>query len=162
MDLKIKEGIMPSQIRQLIKYSNFDELIIKTTSDRKRFSDQASVDKWLKKKRVIYTLNDVENKLMGIIWFGKEVNPSKDKKYNITFAIRLYEFARGKGYAKKFMTEAITKFKLTSEYKNRTGGFWLITNSDNLPAIKAYEHFGFKKIPYENSESKVLMVTSNL
>ena len=162
MNLKITEKMTPTQMRQLIKHSNFDEIIIKSTNDRERFSDQASVDKWLKKKRKFYILIDEEDKLMGIIWFGKETIPTKDKKYSITFAIRLYEGNRGKGYAKKFMKEAITKFKLTSEYKKRTGGFWLITNPDNLPAIKAYEYFGFKKIPYEDSEGRILMATKDL
>jgi ribosomal protein S18 acetylase RimI-like enzyme len=163
MNLKINEGITPSQIEELIIYSTSDELIRKTTTDTKRFKNLTTTKKWLLKNRKIYTLVNNENRLMGIIWFGKKEMPNENNKYNMTFSIRLYASARGKGLAKIFIKEAIEKYKTTIEYKeNSEKRFWLITNSDNLAAIKTYKYFGFKEIPYRKEKNRIIMVTDLL
>lgn len=92
---------------------------------------------------------------------GHLILPDKFNKssYGITFAIRIYADARGKGYAKTFMESAFEKYKSTSDYEHDLAkGIWLITNSDNLPAISAYKKFGFRKILEENNTGRVLMV----
>ena len=93
----------------------------------------------------------------------KDIIPTGEKSYGITFAIRLYKDARGIGYAKTFMKNAIEKYKETDEYKNNPEkGVWLVTNSDNLPAIKTYRHFGFKSATYEKEKGRVLMKVKKL
>lgn len=157
MKLKVTEEISPSQVKDLINYSNTDELILKTTKDSARFKDKNTFDDWSKKNRKIYTLSDEKGKLLGIIWFGKKQIPNGNGKFGITFAIRIYAEARGKGNAKPFMEEAFGKYKQTKEYKeNPAKGIWLETRTDNIAAIKAYERFGFREI--ETKEYRVLMV----
>lgn len=163
MELKITDGITSSQIQDLINYSNTDGLILKTTRDNTRFKDKSAYDSWSKKNRKIYTITDEADKLLGIIWFGVEKIPSEvsgENKYGITFAIRIYGDARGHGNAKPFLQEAFRRYKETSEYKeNPAKGFWLETNSDNLPAVAAYKRFGFEVISEENG--RILMILEN-
>lgn len=167
MAIKISEGLTDSQIFDLINYSNTDPLIIETTSDKNRFKDINSFKIWVSKNRKIYALTDENEKLHGIIWFGYKKLPSnvklpngfKESNYRITVAIRIYKQLRGKGYANSFMTEALEKFKNTMIYKNSPAkGIWIITNSDNIPALKAYEKFGFKKIETINEINRTVLI----
>lgn len=167
MNLKITEGITSEQINDLINYSNSDELILKTTRDDSRFRDKTAVKLWLKKNRKIYTLSNDRDKLLGIIWFGKEKMPDINhlpknfyrSKYGITFAIRIYADARGKGNAKPFMKSAFEKYKKTEEYKNNPSkGIWLETQKDNIAALASYKNFGFSEIDDPDLNGKVIMI----
>jgi ribosomal protein S18 acetylase RimI-like enzyme len=156
MELKITEGITPSQIQDLIGYSNNDELILQTTKDKSRFANEKTVKAWLAKERKIYCLVNKTNKLLGIIWFGEEKMPTG--AMGITFAIRIYADARGKGNAKPFMKEAFARFKNSPEYeKSESKIFWLETNSDNNAAIASYKSFGFKEVKFKNKFGRILM-----
>lgn len=151
-NLKISQKLTEIQIAQLIAYSNSDPLIIINTNDKERFKNRTSFKEWLRKKRKIYCLTDKNKNLLGIIWFGikqipKEINLENFNisPYSITFSIRLYANARGKGLSQGFIKKALELYKKTNEYlENPQKGMWLVTNSDNIGAIKTYEKIGFK------------------
>lgn len=153
----IKKGLSAKVLKQLLVFSRTDAVVIKHTSDSKRFKDKEAFQAWQKQGRVIYSLVDKEGNLKGIIWFGKKVIDSKEfplapkierKKYSFTFAIRLYGNARGKDLALPFMKAAFADFGQK--------GIWLETGKDNLPALKTYRRFGFH--PLAENKEKILMV----
>ncbi len=146
--MQITKGISKRQISQLIKYSQTDPQILKFTGDKRRFSSLAKFDKW-SKNRVIYTLTDKSKNLLGIVWFGN--------KNGITFAIRTYPPARGKGYSVKFLTNTLKSFLKSEDYKKMGGGrIWLETHIDNLPAINLYQRTGWKE-KSEKSGKKIFV-----
>lgn len=169
MQLLYKEGITEKQIEQLIKYSQVDELVKLNTGDAVRFKDKTSFNEWKKIKRKIYTLTNPEGELLGIIWFRTMILPLNknfiqnfDKeKYGITFAIRIYGNARGKGYAKDFLNWAFKEYLKTKDYlKNPSKGFYLETRKDNVTAIKLYGKFGFNVISKPDENERVIMIQS--
>lgn len=111
-------------------------------------------------------MSDPEGNLMGIVWLGEEQIPSKDfmvdfneDEFGITFAIRIYEGARGKGLANRFMKEAIAIFKSTEKYRGfKNKGIWLEVTHDNIPAVRAYERSGFKRVTDPDGSDKILMI----
>ena len=108
-----------------------------------RFKDEKSYRSWADKKRVIYLLADSKNgDLAGIIWFGKRNNPKIDKKYSITFGIRLYEGYLGKGLSKPLMKASHSNVKniFSSKY------IWLDYDANNFIAGKAYKSFGYEEL----------------
>lgn len=164
MDFKISEGITLSQIQDLIYYSREDSLIKQTTTDSKRFKDKKTANLWLKNRNV-YTLSD-EEKLYGILWFGDKEMPDANypadfnpKKYGITFGIRIYDKARGKGFSQKLYTEGIDLYKQTEDYKKILNKkIWLSTNANNYIAVSLYKKIGFKEITRDLKRGKILMV----
>lgn len=134
--MSVKRGLTSSQIEQLIQITKLDPLIKKFTNDAKRFRDLETFQTWQKGK-TIYVLIDKGGQLLGVIWFGKKRHPLAPG-CSYTFAIRTYPPARGKGYALKFMKKAFEDFK--------PNGVWLMTRDNNLPAIRLYEKFGFRKV----------------
>lgn len=132
----VSKSITQDQIRKLIIRTQIDPQIKKYTHDSKRFKNLTTFRKWQKGK-TIYTLSGKNGELLGLIWFGKKRNVLAPG-YAFTFAIRIYPPIRGKGYAFKFMKEVFTDFKHQD--------VWLTTRRDNLPAIRLYKKFGFRKI----------------
>jgi len=165
--LKVCQGLTLRQINELIKFSNTDPLILSTTHDKERFKDKQAFDAWHQKERKIYTLIDTNKKLCGIVWFGiknmpKNIHYSSSLEtdhYTITFAIRLYENARGKGLSKYFIDHAWELYRKTDEYyKNSNKGIWLETNINNFAAVSAYKKVGFKLVSKPDLSGQVLMV----
>ena len=153
-DVFIQQGIIDCQIDQLIDYSQTDPDVKKFTSDPIRFNNRQTFSKWLQQGRIIYTLIDKNNNLLGIIWFGQKDPPVKATA-NFTFAIRIYGPARGQGLSQVFMKTAFDDL-LKNQNKSKITGFWLETSSDNIGAIHTYEKFGFKRI--SEIDHKVFMV----
>jgi RimJ/RimL family protein N-acetyltransferase len=153
-DIFIQQGIIDCQIDQLIEYSHTDPDIKKFTSDPIRFKDRSSFSEWLNQGRIIYTLIDQNNNLLGIIWFGQKDPPIK-LAANFTFAIRLYGPARGVGLSQIFMKTVFADLS-KNKPKSEITGFWLETSVENSAAIHTYEKFGFKKI--SECKDKVIMV----
>ncbi len=162
---KVIEGIGARQVEKIIVLSKSDTAIINYTTDATRFKDTNSFEKWRKKKRTIYTLVDQDNNLLGIVWFGEKKFPKIERlykfdkdPYGITFAIRLYGKARGVGLSNWFMKKVFDRFEASSEYKKaKRKGFWLETMKSNVPAVKTYKRFGFKKVG-ETDKDKIIMV----
>ncbi len=166
-DLQIKEGITDSQIDQLVKYANNDKQVKDLTSDYRRFQTREMADKWFDEvKPIVYTLVDHQNNLKGIIWFDDlailedeytiNLNP---KEYQLTFAIRLYDDARGKGLAQDFFKNCFSLLKETHFYKNlKFKGLWLSTKPENLGASRLYQKLGFIQVNNPEKIDRVLMI----
>ena len=161
---QIKKGLTDKQIDQLINYAATDEGL-KYTSDQKRFKNRESFDEFSKEILAYYILVDNEDNLLGIIWFHDldlYLNKEKPSEYGISFAIRLYGKARGKGLALPFTEEVMADFKETEEYKTHPHKkIWLSVSPENEPAVKLYRNLGFKDLEINKEYNKLLMVLPN-
>lgn len=164
----IKNGISNRQIQQLINFTNTDDDIKKFTSDQKRFSSLEAFEEWRKKGRSIYILTNPTEDLLGIFWLGEKDLPEADyfddfekEKFGITFGIRIYGEARGKGLSVGFMEKGINQFRQSRIYEIASKkGIWLETKMDNLAAIKLYLKFGFIAVSKANECGEIVMVQS--
>ena len=164
--LRITKQLTDSQILFLIQKAKTDRKVKRFTHDPTRFTTIEEFRSWEKNKE-LYGMADSKGGLYGIIWFEKmklpdnktfsaPINPTD---YGITFAIRLYDKARGQGLTRKFMGAAFSDllrqpFYVDEEHK----GIWLSTSHDNTPAVTGYQHFGFKQVTNKNSEGKISMI----
>ena len=138
LDMELKKELVHSLIQQ----SQEDDLILKNTSDKKRFNSIEAFNKWREEKKpMIYWLVNKDNKLSGLIWFRKHKN--KDKIW--TFAIRTYNDGRGGGLSYPFMRESHRALlqDLIKEHK-AIKSILLETNSNNGAAIRIYKRLGYK------------------
>ncbi len=178
--LSIKKGLTDSQIDQLIEYSTTDPDLKKFTSDPVRFKDRAGFDEFSKHILAYYVLTDEDENLLGVIWFDDlsmyvipENNVSQGSSldsgpqtvrndmgdYGISFAIRLYGQARGKGLAVPFSEKAFEDFKTSEEYLNHPHQkFWLAVSPENQAAVAVYKKLGFKDHDYNKEFNKNLMI----
>jgi ribosomal protein S18 acetylase RimI-like enzyme len=170
---KVHNNIKKEHLESLIKYTQNlrDFKISQNTSDWKdgkgRFASKTNLSQWLKKGRTIYSLLDKAGNLAGIIWFGSEILPTENNKltssidptsYGITFAIRLYGNARGKGLAVPYIQVALELFKATKAYKeSHHRGIWLETSSGNNSAVATYQKFGCYQISAPLPNGRILM-----
>ena len=148
-----KHGLTKSQIDELIHYSNTDKQVLSFTSDKTRFANREAFDNWFRTNPVIYTLSDKDGKLCGLIWF-QEISLKDHPEFDITFAIRLYGQARGKGLSLDFMKKAFKDFKPQN--------VWLQCSADNLPAVTLYKKFGFELVSEPDKNGKIIMLLKNL
>ena len=166
--LSINEGLAEKQIEQLIDYANTDELVGKNTSDPHRFENREAYDDWFRSGRSIYSITDSEGNLLGIVWFGKKAFPTVTLKpefedldtdlYGVTFAIRLYGKARGKGLAKKITDITLSAYMKSDDYRAAgSNGFWLETSETNLAAVNTYNTL-FTQVSDSNERGKIVMV----
>jgi len=153
-DVFVQQGILDCHIDQLVDYSQSDSDIKKFTSDTKRFNSKESFFEWQRQGRIIYTLVDEQQNLLGIIWFGQK-DPPISINANFTFAIRIYGSARGQGLSQGFMKVAFDDLQKNQTHSHITG-FWLETSVDNFAAIHTYEKFGFKQ--NSQKDNKIIMV----
>jgi ribosomal protein S18 acetylase RimI-like enzyme len=153
-DVFVQQGILDCHIDQLVDYSQSDQDVKKFTSDVKRFSSKESFFEWQRQGRIIYTLVDQQQNLLGIIWFGQK-DPPIPLGANFTFAIRIYGNARGQGLSQEFMKTAFNDL-LKNQTHSHITGFWLETSVDNLAAIHTYEKFGFVSISFSDTKNIML------
>lgn len=157
----IKKGLSEKQISELIEYAQTDEGL-KYTSDPKRFKDRQSFDNFSKEILAYYVLTNETDDLLGIIWFHDldlYLNKENPSEYGISFAIRLYGEARGKGLSEPFTNEVLANFKESAEYKNHSHkGIWLSVSPENEPAVKLYKNLGFKDLEINKEYNKLLMI----
>jgi hypothetical protein len=143
------QGLSQIHQQQLLNFSQTDPLITQNTGDQLRFASALKLNEWLNGQRIIYALtpqND-PNELSGLIWFSQEDLPveidnpaAKDAHW--TFAIRLYERARGNRLSIPFMTKTFSDFW----QKNPNEIVWLSTNASNQISQKIYTQFGFQQL----------------
>jgi ribosomal protein S18 acetylase RimI-like enzyme len=162
-DYQIAKEISDKQIDQLIDFSNSDDEILKYTNDQVRFGDSKSFDNWFSKGKQIFILTNKNQELLGIIWFSKKlITIDEYKNYGISFAVRIYGKARGKGFSKDFAKKAIKMLKQTEFYKNFPNkGIWLTTNHDNEIAKKVYGNLEFKKIKEDAGRITMILNTKS-
>ncbi len=139
-NLIIQHDITDEQIKELIGYTKNDSHIQKHTHDQKRFVSQKSFEEWREKKRDIFVLTDSSKELLGLIWFSKKRMPDNISSgdFDTTFAIRIYQKARGQRLSYFFMQHAFEKMGITRA--------WLSVRKINHVAIKLYTKFGFQEV----------------
>ena len=165
-NLIIHNELSANIIHQLFEYTLSDSEVLNNTHDIERFSNQDTLDKWLKKGRDVYILTNNTEELLGIIWFGKKAFPDYilETKFDPTtyrgmFSIRLYGKARGVGLGHPFASAVITDYIQSSNYQNlNSKGIWLCTNSDNISAIKLYNKLGFQRVAHARDEKEIGML----
>jgi|GEM_PF-4203404 len=166
--LVIKPGLTPKQITELISFSKLDQAINRFTLDSQRFRNRQTYAKWLKKGRFPYTLSNQAGNLLGLIWFRQADFPPTSllpqyqtldpKKYQITFAVRTYGLARGRGIAKDFIQKTISLFQQSPQCLLIPGqGLWLTTSLHNLAAVNTYRTI-FTQVSQPSKEGKIVMV----
>jgi|SRR3989344_771648 len=154
----VKKGITDRQINQLIQYALDDPELEKFTSDPKRFNSRESFDEFSKHIMTYYTLTDEADNLLGVIWFD-DFPLEEGSEYGISYAIRVYGRARGKGAAVPFSRAAFDDFKKSPEYLGHLNRkIWLAVSPENIPAKKVYQKLGFKDLKMNDQGNKLLMI----
>lgn len=147
----IHRGWNESLASQLVAHS--DEPAIKhfTPKDHsERFRDETSAHEWHKRsERIVYSLSRAAE-LAGVIWFRK--SPKEELEADYTFAIRLYDSARGKQLSAPFMQACEDDFQ--TRYNPR--GIWLETDLGNTAARNLYQKMAYETMRIANE--RVIMV----
>ncbi|HEX6415902.1 MAG TPA: GNAT family N-acetyltransferase [Candidatus Saccharimonadales bacterium] len=137
---------------QLVERSEEPEMLEHVPRDHaERFVSKDRANEWYSEnERVVYALGE-KAALAGIAWFTK--HPIEDYDAQYTFAIRMYERARGKGLAGAFMMAAHLDLEASQHYE---GAVWLDTDEGNVHARRLYERFGYNEI--SRSDDRIRMV----
>ena len=154
--LTVVEGWDQTLAAQLVEASREPGILKHTPRDSsERFRNIDSANEWYDqdKNRIIYALAKT-SELAGIIWFSNKSTLGIEADY--TFAIRMYEIARGKGLSEIFARTAISDFEHKSGY---SGDIWLETDADNMAAMHLYDKLGYKTSL--QADGRVTMVRSS-
>ncbi len=145
--LQIVTNWTQEQQQQIIELTKRDSQVCKLTDDPDRFADQETLTQWLASRdRSTYAVLDLENQVVGSVWVTLKQceNSAIPEEFGCTFAIRLYEKARGAGLAVPVLHIVITHFINGQMYKeSQHPGFWLRIKMGNEPAYRTYSRFGF-------------------
>lgn len=143
---------------QLIVFSQGDELIKAQTHDAVRFVSSPAIQEWLKGRELIVLESELGD-LFGIVWLGQKSSPTVPAEYTLTFAIRLYGAARGKGLATSFLKMAFQELKKTALWQKNYGAkIWLATKAFNKSAVETYKALGFQQFTEPNAEQEIVML----
>lgn len=121
---------------------------------RGRFGSEQNIHKWMSVGRFVYTLME-DDELRGISWFRDTAIDEFNYAYRMTFGIRLYEGAVGKGMCLPFMHEVhadMLQFR-------KGNGVWLSAKQENFRAINKYEQYGYQY--HHRADGLVYMVNDD-
>jgi ribosomal protein S18 acetylase RimI-like enzyme len=128
---------------QLVVASEEDLIRLRTPRDHsERFSSAEAANKWFSRdEHIVYSLGRAA-KLAGIIWFTKYAEPVLENA-DYTFAIRMYNEARGNGLARNFANAALQDLEMEENYQ---GDVWLETDINNEVAAHLYGNLNFHQV----------------
>ena len=137
---------------QLVENSIQPEILKWTPKDHKeRFSSLEAANEWHERDpHVVYALARAAE-LAGVIWFTKKQTADVDANY--TFAIRMYELARGRGLSGEFASATLGDFNETTNYQESV---WLETDTNNTVALHLYEKLGFRDVLVSDGRIKMV------
>ena len=137
----IERGWSDELADQLVSASREPQIVRYTPNDAaERFSTPEAAQEWYERKQpTIYALSRAAE-LAGVIWYSHRPRPELAADH--TFAIRMYDSARGKGLAVPFMTVAEADFRNIAH----PDGIWLETDMDNSVARNLYRKIGYKVV----------------
>jgi hypothetical protein len=147
--LTIMSGLTTNIADQLVECSK-DPLIQFCKNDAaKRFASRDSVEEWLQKNRMplplVRTAGSGAFELAGFGWMGPGAPSDGEPEItgaSITFAVRLYEAARGAGNALPYTRGIVVAHQLL----HGVGGEWLEAWGDNVAALRPYQQAGFVEV----------------
>jgi ribosomal protein S18 acetylase RimI-like enzyme len=148
----VREGWSDEVAEGLVAGAREDEMRRWVPRDlAERFSDTDAANEWYERNhKRIYALAQRAT-LTGVIWYSPNSRPDLGADY--TFAIRMYEQARGRGLARAFMVAAQRDFAAVERYE---GAIWLETDADNTHARRLYEQSGYTLVSEQSD--RVTMV----
>lgn len=122
-----------------------------------RFPDMAAANDWhlSGKSPEVYSLHErTSQQLAGLAWFSWQQSEALAPSYNATFAIRLYDIARGKHLSYPFAAAVHADFE--QQQTDKLTGLWLETDTDNQPAQQLYRKLGYTTLTV--IQDRLLMV----
>ncbi len=128
-----------AQLIELSKQPHILEFEHEDSKYRGRFARQKNISEWMASGRIVYALTEGRD-LKGISWFRISQPEEFSSGYQLTFGIRLYEGAVGRGFCMPFMREVHTDMAQFGQ----GCGIWLSAKQDNFRAIDKYEQFGYQ------------------
>lgn len=151
-DMRLYRGWGYTVLKDLVHKSREEQILKFTPNDAaRRFSDVEAAESWCRDDgRTLYTLYDHNIDLAGIIWYSHSPKPELDADY--TFAIRMYDIARGRKLAQGFMNAVHSDWS----WRNRRENVWLETDTDNATARHLYEQFGYEQV--DETDGRVTML----
>ena len=146
----IEQGWSDDSARDIVEASREETIRTFTPNDaERRFRDTATAQEWYDnpdKLPIVYTLRDRVNRdLGGIAWFSRQRHEAVDPSCHTTFAIRLYDAARGHGVSYPF-AEAVHDDFTSLHTCEGTPGIWLETSRDNPADLRLYEKLGYRTL----------------
>jgi hypothetical protein len=151
-ELVVYEGWSDELAAGLVAHSREAEILKRVPKDAmQRFADEHAAHEWYMGNEItVYTLGEPSG-LAGVIWFSRNLRPELGSDY--TFAVRMYEQARGKRLSAAFVGMTQYDFETTTQYK---GGVWLVTDATNTIARHLYERSGY--VTVGEKDGRVTMV----
>ena len=149
----VRRGWDKNLAQNLVRGSREPTMAVHVPRDmNERFSDVDAAQKWFNNdpERVIYALAR-QAIVAGVIWFSYQ--PQSKLKADYTFAIRMYEVARGQGHAGDFLEAAHTDFG--------SEAIWLETDEVNVSAINLYRAHGYDQVAKSNGRIMMVRPHSN-
>lgn len=159
----IHEGITQEQIDQLVAFTKLENDL---TRDIDRFGSRGLYEKWVEKGRTIYSITDREEDngdLKGMFWIGEKPLPERldytetldPNFYRFTYAIRVYDSARGKSLSQTVIDNCISEFLFG---KTLPVGVWLETNKDNAISIHMLKKQGARIVSGPDRNNRIILV----
>lgn len=137
---------------QLVDSSRESEMLRWVPRDAtERFVHEDAAHEWYRsKQRIVYSLARKAT-LGGVIWFSRA--PREEYGAEYTFAIRMYEEARGQKAAGPFVAVAHADFESCC---GNAASVWLEAEADNRRALNLYDQHGYEVV--DDKDGRIIMV----